>query len=129
MTPRDDYAAKVGTGAAQEKTDQRRDEFNADSGAQQERRKIPHKWQRVLTAFLAGRSFHRFHSSVSEIQAKGAKAGRPGAPMKRPIEMQANYYAKPCHGKAAAIAAYNYGVLPMESCQRLFARNPDWRDA
>jgi hypothetical protein len=30
-------------------------------------------------------------------------------------------------GKAAAIAAYNYGILPLESCQRLFNRNPAWR--
>lgn len=43
--------------------------------------KIPHKWQRVLAAFLAGRSLNRFdgerlsdhclHSTVSTLQSKG----------------------------------------------------------
>lgn len=35
----------------------------------------------------------------------------------------------PAHGKAAAVAAYNWGVLSLQSCARLFARNPQWRGA
>jgi hypothetical protein len=31
--------------------------------------------------------------------------------------------------KAAAISAYNYGVLPLFSCARLFSNNPKWRHA
>lgn len=35
----------------------------------------------------------------------------------------------PVAGKRAAMSAYCWGVLPLESCQRLFNRNPAWRSA
>lgn len=49
--------------------------------------RVPRKWQRVLSAFLTGRSFNRFqaereladhclHSTVSEIQDRGVRIGR-----------------------------------------------------
>lgn len=49
--------------------------------------KIPHKWQRVLRALVAGRSYNRFeaarelsdhclHSTIATIQAKGIPVAR-----------------------------------------------------
>jgi hypothetical protein len=49
--------------------------------------KIPHKWQRVLAAFLSGQSHNRFsatrelrdwclHSTVSTLESKGVKISR-----------------------------------------------------
>ena len=32
-------------------------------------------------------------------------------------------------GKAAAVALFNFNLLPLESVSRLFARNPTWRAA
>jgi hypothetical protein len=32
-------------------------------------------------------------------------------------------------GKAAAFALYNFGILPIESVERLFRRHPEWTDA
>ena len=40
----------------------------------------------------------------------------------------AEQYSEAC-GKAAAMNAYNYGVLPALSVARLFSRNPKWRSA
>ena len=67
-------------------TNQRHAEFSGVAGAPQINR-IPRKWQRVLAAFLTGRSFNRFdserdlsdhclHSTVSEIESKGVKIRR-----------------------------------------------------
>ncbi len=48
-----------------------------------------------------------------------------------PLDFALRYAAQPSPecGKRAAIAAYCWRVLPLESCARLFARNPDWRSA
>ena len=72
-------------------TYQRQANHSAQAGPHQQNN-VPHKWKRVLTAFLSGRSFHRFqaerpvpeggladhclHSTVSEIQSKGVRISR-----------------------------------------------------
>ena len=35
----------------------------------------------------------------------------------------------PSCGKAAAISAYSWGVLSLESCARLFRHHPEWARA
>lgn len=77
--------------------------------------KIPHKWERVLRAFLTGRSFNRFeaerqladhclHSTVSTIQEKGVPIARktekvPGY-MGIPTDC-CRYWLEPAHRAAA----------------------------
>ena len=78
----------VGTGEPQSTFDyQRQADFMPVARGSQRRDKTPHKWQRVLSALLTGRSFNRFeaereladhclHSTVSTLESKGVRISR-----------------------------------------------------
>ena len=70
----------------------------------------------------------------------GRRGGHPGTaseekwPLRSNRRDPASAYSRVSNtdhtaAKAAAMAAYNSGVLPLESCQLLFYQNPAWRSA
>jgi hypothetical protein len=80
----------------------------------QKRPRIPHKWQRILAAFVAGRSLHRFeaekladhclHSTVSTLEKKGVTILRRSEKVRGymgiPTDVQRYWLAPESVGKA-----------------------------